>query len=118
MVFAAPINTDAPIYYWPKATLGLIVVLFAVFTVVQSGLAGPPDAVFDRYALQYGDGLHPIQWLTSNFLHAGWQHLLGNVVLLWGLGLVVEGKLGWQWFLAVFLGIGVLECAIEQACLQ
>ena len=36
------------------------------------------------------------------------------MLLLWPFGLVVEGKLGWQKTLAVFLGVGVVQCAIEQ----
>jgi len=118
MIFAAPINTDAPIYYWPKATLGLILLQLMVFLAVLSASPESQADIFANYALQYGQGLHPVQWVTSNFLHGGWLHLLGNAFFLWGLGLVVEGKLGWQRFLLVFFGIGVLECAIEQACLQ
>ena len=49
---------------------------------------------FDRYALTLGDGLHPIQWLTHNFLHFGIIHLAGNMIFLWAFGIVVEGKLG------------------------
>jgi membrane associated rhomboid family serine protease len=114
----APINTDAPIYYWPKATLGLIVFMTAVLIGVDSSRFGPPDEVFEKYALVYGDGLHPLQWVTSNFLHDGWVHLIGNAIFLWGFGIVIEGKIGSLRFLAVFLTIGVVECAIEQACLQ
>lgn len=117
MIFAAPINTDAPIYYWPKATLGLIVLQAAVFAAVFSGLFGPEEQVLADWSLTYGTGLHPLQWVTSIFLHAGFLHLAGNLFFLWGLGLIVEGKLGWAKFLAVFLTIGVLESAIEQACL-
>ena len=42
------------------------------------------------------------------------MHLAGNMIGLWGFGLVVEGKIGWKKFLGVFLGIGVSQCAIEQ----
>jgi membrane associated rhomboid family serine protease len=117
MFFAAPINTDAPIYHWPKATLGLIIAQAVVFAVVFSGLLGPSEKVLADWSLAYGTGLHPLQWFTSIFLHAGFLHLAGNLFFLWGLGLIVEGKLGWARFLAVFLTIGVLESAIEQACL-
>lgn len=118
MLFAAPINTDAPIYHWPRATLGLIVGQIVLFVLVVEGAFGPTRDVFQQYALVYGDGLHPVQWVTSNFLHGSLGHLLGNCFFLWGLGLVVEGKLGWLRFLVVFFGIGIVECAIEQACLQ
>ena len=48
-----------------------------------------------------GNGLHPLQWLTNNFMHSGFFHLAGNMIFLWTFGLVVEGKLGWWRFLLV-----------------
>jgi membrane associated rhomboid family serine protease len=64
--------------------------------------------------LEYGNGLHPLQWLTSNFLHGGVLHLVGNMVFLWVFGVLIEGKIGW-WFGPLYLGIGILESAAEQA---
>lgn len=105
-----PYQTDAPIYHWPFATVGLILVNTLVFAAVL----GATQEQIDPWTLQWGDGLHPIQWVTSNFLHAGFMHLLGNMFCLWGFGLVVEGKIGWWRFLLVYLAIGVVECAVEQ----
>ena len=53
----------------------------------------------------------PAQWLTNIFMHAGWFHLIGNMIFLWTFGMVVEGKLGWWAFLLVYLGLGVGESA-------
>jgi membrane associated rhomboid family serine protease len=105
-----PYGTDAPIYYWPKATVGLIVANVLVFFATV-GLA--PD---DRapYMLLRGDGLHPLQWLTSFFMHAGLSHLIGNMIFLWAFGIVVEGKLGALRFLPVYLGVGVAQSALMQ----
>jgi len=64
--------------------------------------------------LWYGAGLHPEQWLTSIFSHAGIQHLVGNMLFLWVFGLIVEGKIGWWKFLACYLGIGVVHSMLEQ----
>jgi membrane associated rhomboid family serine protease len=105
-----PLGTDAPIYHWPVATVGLIVVTVAA-SFAAWGL--PPDEA-QRWILTYGDGLHPLQWVTSNFVHGGIVHLIGNMIYLWGFGLIVEGKVGWWRFLAIYLGIGVAECALEQ----
>lgn len=106
-----PWNTDAPVYYWPFATVGLI----AVNTLVFFGTITIEDEkLLEPWLLQYGHGLHPLQWVTANFLHAGFFHLAGNMVCLWAFGLVVEGKLGWVKFLAAYLGIGIAECALEQ----
>ena len=64
--------------------------------------------------MAFGDGLHPMQWITCNFLHAGLLHLVGNMLFLWSFGLIIEGKLGWYKTLAVYLGIGVVQGAIVQ----
>ncbi|REJ83294.1 MAG: rhomboid family intramembrane serine protease [Planctomycetota bacterium] len=109
-----PITTDAPIYHWPRATVGLIVANVFVFLLVESGVCGPFPEIVARYGLTHGQGPQPLQWITSNFLHANAVHLAGNMLFLWGFGLVVEGKIGWRAFLSLYLLMGALECAIEQ----
>lgn len=108
-----PINTDAPVYHYPFATIGLIVVNFICFLLTGMGSHEAVD-VWGPLALEHGNGLHPLQWITSNFIHGGFMHLFGNMVFLWGFGLVVEGKLGWWRFLLVYFGIGISQCAFEQ----
>ncbi len=112
-MFVLPINTDAPIYHFPWATVTVIAANTLLYVATAFGLFSP-----DSYLLVYGDGLHPVQWVTSLFIHGGFLHLLGNMFFLWGFGLVVEGKIGWKKFLAVYLGLGIMACAIEQICLQ
>jgi membrane associated rhomboid family serine protease len=104
-----PLTTDAPIYHRPYGTVGLILLnLFAFLATAHD------PAVLIRWGLMHGFGPTPLQWLTSNFIHGSWLHLLGNMVFLWGFGLVVEGKIGWKAFLPVYVGIGVSQCALEQ----
>jgi membrane associated rhomboid family serine protease len=107
-----PYSTDAPIYYWPYTTVAMIVINVLVFS---TELANPE--IVSSLVLQTGQGLHPYQWLTCNFAHAGFMHILGNMLFLWAFGLVVEGKLGWYKTLAVYLGIGVVFGAITQIAL-
>jgi len=57
--------------------------------------------------LEFGT-FKPWQWLTNNFMHAGWLHLLGNMVFLWAFGIVVEGKVGWLVFTAIYLAVGTI----------
>lgn len=47
-------------------------------------------------------------------MHDDIFHLVGNMVFLWAFGLVVEGKLGWLSFTAIYLGIGTLYGCILQ----
>jgi membrane associated rhomboid family serine protease len=105
-----PWATDAPIYHRPWATIAMMVVSIAAF-FLTSGM--DPDVV-ESYMLTHGAGLHPVQWITSNFLHANFLHLAGNLVFLWAFALVVEGKVGFFPFLVIFLGVGFLQCGLEQ----
>jgi membrane associated rhomboid family serine protease len=104
-----PYGTDAPIYHWPFTTVALIVVNAVVLC---AELAAPEQVA--PFILVFGNGLHPVQWITNNFLHAGIFHLVGNMLFLWSFGLVVEGKLGWYKTLAVYLGIGAVYGLVVQ----
>jgi membrane associated rhomboid family serine protease len=76
--------------------------------------ANPYEQAIDPFILHYGQGLRPWEWLTSNFMHADFLHLLGNMFGLWGLGLIIEGKVGWWRFLLMYLGIGATQSGLEQ----
>ncbi len=43
----------------------------------------------------------PISYLTANFLHGGWLHLIGNMWFLWLAGFVLEDVWG-RWVFSVF----------------
>jgi membrane associated rhomboid family serine protease len=103
-----PFNTDAPLYHRPFATIGLI----AANTIVFVATLNHPN--IEPWLLAFGQGLQPVQWVTSLFLHEGLGHLLGNMLFLWVFGLVIEGKLGWWKFLVVYLGLGAFESAVTQ----
>lgn len=104
-----PYSTDAPIYHWPYTTVFLI----AVNACLCLATTAAPEASLP-FILTFGDGYHPIQWITSNFLHAGLYHCLGNMLFLWAFGLIVEGKLGWYKTLFLYLGIGIIENVVVQ----
>jgi membrane associated rhomboid family serine protease len=70
--------------------------------------------VLSALSLQTGDGLHPYQWVTVNFVHADPFHLIVNLAALWTFGFLVEGKIGWYKSLAIYLGIGVAQSAVVQ----
>jgi membrane associated rhomboid family serine protease len=108
-MFFIPYSTDAPLYYRPFVTIGLIVANVAAFVVTRMGEAA------DGWLLQFGRGLHPTEWFASAFLHFGFLHLLGNLLFLWTFGLIVEGKLGWWRFLLLYLLLCGLDGALTQA---
>lgn len=54
-----------------------------------------------------------ITLVTSQFLHAGWFHLLANMVFLWAVGRPVEWVLGGRRFLTLYLLTGVLAGVVQ-----
>jgi membrane associated rhomboid family serine protease len=101
MFLYIPYGTDAPVYHRPYITVAMIVINVVVFIMF------PQREQFEPYMLALGDGLHPLQWLTTNFLHANIGHLISNMLFLWVFGPVVEGKLGALRMLVLYLGIGI-----------
>src|SRR5437773_12266528 len=108
-----PYNTDAPIYHWPFATLGTIIVNGLLFLGVMKLPEEAQESFYGHFALIYG-AWNPLQWLTSNYLHADLMHVVGNMAVLWGIGIIVEGKIGWWRFLVLYNLIGVFQCGVEQ----
>jgi membrane associated rhomboid family serine protease len=110
-----PYSTDAPIYHRPAATVGLVAVNTVVFIAQLVALQSPGgEKLIQAWCLELGGGVHPVQWVTANFLHAGILHLVGNMFGVWAFGLIVEGKIGWLRFLIAYLAIGALVMMITQ----
>ncbi len=155
-----PISTDAPIYHYPIATVGLIV----LNTILFIAFCREPETSFEREKIRYttDDGreikpdelanelrqlatdqdrarlvaskhydldedrtwrqflsvefgsILPWQWLTNNYMHAGWGHLIGNMIFLWSFGLIVEGKVGALAFLGLYNAIGIIYGLVLQ----
>ena len=115
VILYIPYGTDAPIYYRPIITIAMIVLNYVVYVMFAASPFGSIDhAQAEAYMLAIGSGLHPLQWLTNNFLHANFLHYFFNMLFLWVFGLVVEGKLGPLKMLAVYLGIGIFYGATTQ----
>src|SRR5256885_12694474 len=51
---------------------------------------------------------------TSQFIHAGFLHLGGNMVFLWVFGRSVEDRLGSALYLAIYLVVGALARSEER----
>ena len=66
-------------------------------------------------AIEAGDWLsRPVlDVFTSMFLHAGWLHLLGNMLYLWIFGNNVEDRMGRVVFLLFYLAGGVAAVAAQ-----
>ncbi len=97
-----PIRTDRSLRAIPYATysllfLNIFVYLFALHLT---------DAQFYAYKLYWGLTLaHPTLFslFTHAFIHADWMHLLGNMLVLWIVGTVLESGIGSVQFLLLYL---------------
>lgn len=104
-----PIGTDAPLYHYPISTVTLMVANCVCFYFTGAG----HEELTMPWVLEFGH-INPLEWLTSMFAHAGFGHLIGNMIFLWSFGLIVEGKIGWLRMLGVYMLIGLTQAAFIQ----
>ena len=112
----------------PLANIGIIVLNFLVFFYELSLGTGALNKFFLDFSLvpceytnhcaAYAGTPHPF-WLTlfsSMFMHAGWAHILGNMLFLFVFGNHVERSMGHWRYLGFYvlcgLGASVMEIAL------
>lgn len=96
----------------PVVTVLIIVVNALVFLVELGG----GDAFVQRWSVIPADivaGHHWITILTAMFMHAGWMHIIGNMVFFWAFGPEIEDAMGPFRYLAFYLLSG-LAASIAQ----
>jgi membrane associated rhomboid family serine protease len=118
-----PLRDANPTRRTPVVTLTLIALCTLVFgyelVVLARGCEAALEALFRARgsvpaevvaAIGTGSLLSEpvLDVFTSMFLHAGWLHLLGNMLFLWIFGANVEDRVGRARFLLVFLAGGVV----------
>jgi membrane associated rhomboid family serine protease len=99
-----PIGDENPSERTPYVNYGLIVANVLAFLLFCLGPLDDPG--FIRWTIVPAD-LHWPTLFTSLFLHAGWMHLIGNMVFLWIFGDNVEDKLGHFGYLIFYLVCGL-----------
>ena len=124
-----PLRDANPTRRTPFATLAIIVACFVVFAW-ELGLQATSEASLDAFVTAWG--VVPAELLaawgagqfvsqetatliTSQFLHGGWLHLLGNVLYLWIFGNNIEDRLGRALFTLFYLGGGVVAGLAQTA---
>jgi len=91
---------------------------FGEFTASRRMQKRIDDAVRERSPLRSW-GLHPgdANWLpalfTHMFLHAGWGHLIGNMIFFFAFGVAMERRFGLKGFLFLYLVGGVFAALCE-----
>jgi len=132
-----PLRDHNPTRRRPIVTLTLVALNLGIFVFGQPWAGGPCEqqAFFTRWAavpeeITEGEPLAPDEIeasttpacriapvpdknvygsiVTAMFLHAGWGHLLGNMLFLWIFGNNVEDRLGRGRYLVFYLGTGIV----------
>src|SRR5581483_9925401 len=62
--------------------------------------------VMQHFSLSNMDALYPL--VTSQFIHGGWLHIIGNMIFLWVFGDNVEDTVGHVRYIVFYLISGVL----------
>lgn len=103
-----PIKVTQPSYSRPIVTVLLIVVNILVFLhEVWLGMEGYSLNQFIRHYALRPAYFRVEDLITHMFLHAGWLHVLGNMLFLWVFGDNVEDILGHFKYLVFYLACGV-----------
>jgi membrane associated rhomboid family serine protease len=118
-----PLRDNVPTRTFPVVTVGLIVINFIVWFWELSKPGVIEHVSRDGY---YPCSLSPpchvgphLPWyegaFTSMFMHASWEHILGNMLFLWIFGNNVEDAFGRIRFLLWYLAAGLAATAAQTA---
>ena len=125
-----PLRDRNPTRRTPIVTFALIGACFAAFALELSVTATSGDASLEAFFQRWGAVPADITGalstgelasqaivgiFSSMFLHAGWLHLLGNMLFLWIFGNNVEDRLGSALFLAFYLAGGIAAALTQVA---
>ncbi|MCD6365249.1 MAG: rhomboid family intramembrane serine protease [Planctomycetes bacterium] len=101
-----PVRTDYRMTRTPWVNYALILANILIFLLGYNGMRLP----LENSLLLIPSEPQVHQFFTSLFLHAGWGHLLGNMVFLWTFGNALNDRLGNVAYLAFYLAGGVFAC--------
>lgn len=113
-----PIRDANPSRSFPIMTISLIIINVIIFLfevsagrnleVLFNQFALIPDRYFSLAAggaFNYIERFYP--FITSQFLHGGWMHIIGNMWFLWIFGDNIEDRLGHFKYILFYLMCGV-----------
>ncbi len=127
-----PLRDANPTRHAPIITVGLIIACFVAFAFELGRLASGGTGALDAFVTEWGivpaeltaawpsgPGLtiEALTLITSQFLHGGWLHLLGNLLFLWIFGNNVEDRLGRLRFLLFYL-VGGAVAGLTQVAID
>lgn len=103
-----PIRDDQPTYSKPVVVITLIILNAMVFLHEMQ----LDDYSRNYFIMHYGliadpRRFHVLSLITSQFLHGGFMHIIGNMVFLWAFGRTLESYMGSVKFLIFYLLCGI-----------
>ncbi len=125
-----PLRDANPTRRTPVVTIGIVIACVAAWAWELGLLASGGDASLDAFVTAWGVvpadlvsawssgqffSVETATLITSQFLHGGWLHLLGNLLYLWIFANNVEDKMGRILFLAFYLAGGVAAALAQVA---
>ncbi len=128
-----PIKDNNPTHITPYVTYALIALNVVIFLItlalpdggdaqVKFALGAIPAVIFQVKEIAAQDAILPssvdfLSVITSQFLHAGWWHLIGNMLYLWVFGNNIEDAMGYVRFLIFYLlcgtGAALINAGVE-----
>jgi rhomboid family protein len=96
------------------APVTLLIVLLNAFVFLQELMYGDPFVrTWSVIPIRVIHGNHVSTLVTSMFMHAGWMHIIGNMVYLWAFGRAIEDAMGSIRFLFFYLVGGVIAMSAQ-----
>jgi len=114
----ARIDFEKGISYAPRLTLTIIGVNVIVFIwELATGALESKDSIIAAGALYRPLVMAGEVWrmATAMFLHAGFDHLIGNCIILYVLGMACEHALGWKQTVVLYLVAGLCGAVLSMA---
>jgi membrane associated rhomboid family serine protease len=104
------------IRHFPAVTLSIIALNVIMFAIELAG----GDPFINRWSVIPADIVAGRDWitiLTAMFMHAGWMHIIGNMVFFWAFGPEIEDVMGPLRYAGFYL-LGGLAASVAQIIVQ
>src|ERR1700747_491991 len=115
-----PYADDVPARRFPIVNVALIVANFAVFLFYELPNSDETVQQAAFYPCNVDNACHigvpwGVCWITAMFMHAGWDHILGNMLFLAIFGKNVEDAFGRLGYLVFYLAGGFAAPVLQTA---
>ncbi len=111
-LFYLPVGTEAKVHGTPWGTILLAAANVGVFLFFRLATGFEPE--FYRLTLRAGEP-SVFTAVTASFLHAGWLHLVSNLIYFGILGPPIESRIGTTRFLVAYVGCAGLANLAQAA---